>query len=844
MASQNQFIKRYNNFYGFDLKSSDLNYPEQYAQSCINFEINAVGSLVKRKGNAPYAKDSGALGAFVYNRILPDTGAESPELLSVSDRLLKCKETQIQITYSGAQPSATVSLFYDQGTAQYRCQLFAGATMVLNQALGLGIDEPLPYTCQTLRNTIDALPDFAATISGDGGVPAAFCENVTERSLGSTAYALKACYWSAVQGVLATQFATAYAARNNVDFEPASAVQLYNVMYFATGKDRIQKYDGQRVYNAGVPTPINVTSSLVADPGITGYNYVHRVQFYQKDAAGNEVYGNLTKISGANLNPVNQKIDVTFNSISTSSGYNTACAIVNGAQVAVTTITVDNGSGGSHTMVAGDTAYFYDAVSAAYVERQITGVTNTTITIAGAAVTVADNAVISANLRVIIYRNRSIGAPPPPATDPTLWYVVDEIPHNSFAGATQTYTDSKADASLVTELVEPLTDRSPPPIGRYLTAFQNLLIIGSLETDPNVVAWSDIESPEYFPTPDNQQVVQNLEGDRVTAVAPSNDVLVVFQRGAIHAISGDLPELNYRIDQVTNDVGCIAHQSVRDIRGVIYFLSPLGPRQMTSANLPQALGPFGDNKLVSRIDPLFSQPSNTTSEALFRLSRAWGLHDRSAQKYLLFLPKETVTGGVRYCNSQSTMLVYDYARDAWLEWQGMNAGAGIVFYNNNINYAERALGTGATQRNILYRRQSTGTGFDYNDHNQAISIFYRSPWDFMGDASVLKNYLTLRVFTTDLVTSRFTLQCETEINFTKDAPVSLFSVTVGSDGYGTSPYGSLYGDPQDSSVKHKISNGRAKGLAMVFKNSQQQRDLVITGYELEVVTPYKPAMKT
>lgn len=831
MASQNQLIKRYENFFGFDLKSSDLAFPEQYAQRCINIDINPVGSLIKRKGNAPFASGAGALGTFVYNRI-NSNGQEVPEILSVSDTLLKFNETQVLVTYTGLAASAALSIFYDQATAQYRCQIIVGTTMVLDQALGLGVDEVSPYTCQQLRNAIDALPDFTATITGNGSVPAAFAVNVIEYDVKAAPYTIKAGFWQSVQGVTATQFAAGYADRNNVDFEPASAVQLYNVMYFATGKDAIQKYDGQRVYNAGVPTPTGLAVTLQAGP-ITGNNYVHRLQFYQKDAAGNEVYGNL--VSSTKVNASAQQFQITFNTLS-GSGYNTACAIVNGAQTAVTTITVDNGSSGQHTMVAGDTAYFYDAVTGGYVERVVQSVTATSITVAGAAVTVADNAVISANLRAIVYRNRdSLG-------DPTLWYVVEEIPVNSFS-ATQTYIDDTLDAALVTELTEPLTDRSPPPIGRYLTAFQNLLILGSLKDDPNVVAWSDVESPEYFPTPDNQQIVQNLEGDRITAIAPSNDVLVVFQRGAVHALSGDLPELNYRVDQITNDVGCIAHQTVRDIRGTIYFLSLLGPRQMTGASLPQALGAFGQNTLVSRIDPLFVPVVGAPADQVFRLSRAWALHDRSAQKYLVFLPKESVSGGIRYCNDQSTMIVYDYGRDAWIEWQQINAGAGIVFYQDNVFVAERALGVGSTQRNIFYRRQSTGTGFDYNDHNQPISVFYRSPWDFMGEASVLKNYLTLRVFTTDLVPNEFVLECQTELNFTKDAPVSEFTLNVGSDGYGNSPYGNFYGDPQDTSVKHKLSNGRAKSLAIVFKNSQPQTDIVITGYELQIVTPYKPAMK-
>jgi hypothetical protein len=107
-------------------------------------------------------------------------------------------------------------------------------------------------------------------------------------------------------------------------------------------------------------------------------------------------------------------------------------------QVSVSTITVDDGSGGSHTMKVGQTAYFYDSVSASFVTREITAVAATTITIAGAAVTVADNAVISNNLRIMILRTVSTG---------TIYKFVAEIPNNSFS-ATQVYTDATADASL------------------------------------------------------------------------------------------------------------------------------------------------------------------------------------------------------------------------------------------------------------------------------------------------------------------------------------------------------------------------------------------------------------
>lgn len=916
MPSQNKFVKRYKNFYGFDLKSSDLNYPEQYATDISNIDSNPVGSLVKRKGTAPHAEDAGPLGTFIYNRI-DENGNEAPELVSIGTTVKRWSETDIVITYTGAEASASVSVIYvipDTGTAEYRCILTAGSTTELNQGLGTGVDELTPYTCTQLKTAIDALPNWTASISGLGSVPAAYIKNISDNGLvPSEAYTLNASYWVDAISPVAAPFSGGMANVNSEDYEPSSAVQLQNVLYIATGQDEIQKYDGISVYRAGVPRPASITSSDSLDAGgFVGRNYVHKASYIQVDAVGNVTEGNLKTVttaintehraivkgaqttvntinveigtniitgdvvsfydsvsaalvsrtvSGVSSSPLsitvggaavtvtdaleilstnNRKIDVTVANIQAGTGFNTGCAIVDGAQGPVNTILVDNGSAGVHTMQVGDTAYFYDAVSAAYVEREVTAVDITgpvySITVSGAGVTVADNAVISANLRIAIYRNETS------ATAPTTWFEVVQIPNNSFA-ATQVYTDKTPDASLGVELLIPLVDRSPPPKARYLTAFQNLLIAGCLTASPNVVAWSDIDGAEYFPTPDNQQLIQNLDGDRITAVAPSNEVLIIFQKEAIHAISGDLTAANYRFDQITNDIGCIAHQSVRDIRGVVFFLSKIGPRKMTGAQIPTSLGTFDQNTLVSRIDPLFIQATNLDDHDVYRTTRAWGFHDRKAQKYLLFVPKETVTDGVRYCNSGSVLLAYDYARDAWLKWDGINAGAGIVRYGEDILYTERGQDSLGSLRTVTWRRQDTDTAFDYNDHTAAITTYYKSPWDFFGEASLLKNYLILRVFTTDLAPNNFVLNCETELNFVINNPISEFTLSVGADGYGVTPYGSFYGDPQDSSIKHKISNGRAKSIRIVFRNSEPQTDIVITGYELEVAMPYKPAMK-
>lgn len=63
----------------------------------------------------------------------------------------------------------------------------------------------------------------------------------------------------------------------------------------------------------------------------------------------------------------------------------------NGAQVLVTTINVDR----RHTFAPGKIAHFYDSVTAGYVNREVLDTTGTSITIAGATVTVTDNLAIT-----------------------------------------------------------------------------------------------------------------------------------------------------------------------------------------------------------------------------------------------------------------------------------------------------------------------------------------------------------------------------------------------------------------------------------------------------------------
>jgi hypothetical protein len=129
---------------------------------------------------------------------------------------------------------------------------------------------------------------------------------------------------------------------------------------------------------------------------------------------------------------------------------------------------------------------------------------------------------------------------------------------------------------------------------------------------------------------------------------------------------------------------------------------------------------------------------------------------------------------------------------------------------------------------------------DYADNVEAIICYWKSAWDFLGEASILKSFLALRIFSTEEVQNAFTLGVKTEVNWIKDTYSNL-NVAVGSGGYGEDRWDlDAYGSPVEPTLTRKLNNNRVKSLRVVFENSEHQKNILVTGYELEVAAPYKP----
>lgn len=827
MAGTNTLIKSFFNDKGVDLRSSDLVRKPEFASDLLNGDYRKTGALNKRKGYQAKERTVGGAGLGIYANVNLTTGAIDEELVTVDSNLHKMIERTFTVTYSGSD-TASFNLFLDATTSKFTCTLTDNNVIVLTKDLGVGINEASVVTLANLKTAIDAVTNFTSAISGSTSVPAAFINISRDIAISSSGTTFPYLEFSTVNSPLASPLATTQTNKNDTEFQNASMVNLNSILYVSTGYDNLFKYDGQTFYRAGMPQGTKPTTVDAGAGNITNSSTTHIITHIQLDNKSNVIEGiESTKSTALNLS--SKDVTLTATNILNTTGFNTGCGVVAGAQSTVNTITVDDGSAGSHTLKAGDTAFFFDSVEAAYITRNITSVASTTITVAGAAVTVADNAVISNNLRIAIYRNKSAGL---------NHFLVAEIPNNSFT-ATQAFTDDITEASLGAQYIIPIKQHGLPPKGKYLTVFRNKLIVTGDLTNVNTVYYSD-EGPEFFPAGDNSFLVETNLGDKTTGLATNNNALFIFKDQSIHTLTGDINADNFRVDILSGgDVGCVSHHTITEIKGKLVFLGTKGVFGLR----------VGDNEaeeISFVIETIFRDVNSD-----FNLNKAVAINWFQKDKYILMLPIELTSGSDKYTDpNNSKVLVFDYARSAWLEWDTIDLQSGAVIYKDIMYFSERRLGTvSGNIESLLYKIQDTGDTFDYADHNAAIVWNHKTHWDAMNEPDVFKKFLRLKVQSidasvNDFESDSFVIDVETQINYL-DSLSSSFSLDFSSDnGWGLFSWGiDSWGSSRGIQLKHKLKVTKAQSLRVVFSNSTVHENILISGWTLEANAPYRIRIK-
>jgi hypothetical protein len=144
----------------------------------------------------------------------------------------------------------------------------------------------------------------------------------------------------------------------------------------------------------------------------------------------------------------------------------------------------------------------------------------------------------------------------------------------------------------------------------------------------------------------------------------------------------------------------------------------------------------------------------------------------------------------------------------------------------------------------------TGTPDDYADHVSPIDFTYKSHWEALQEPSVFKKFLRIKVHSldgtiNDFETDKFSLDVTTEHDY---RPVTISSLTMdfsgGVLGWGLTPWGLFnWGESRLEQLSSKLNSSKAKSLRTIFKNSEIHQNVLISGYEMEISTPYDLQIK-
>lgn len=176
---------------------------------------------------------------------------------------------------------------------------------------------------------------------------------------------------------------------------------------------------------------------------------------------------------------------------------------------------------------------------------------------------------------------------------------------------------------------------------------------------------------------------------------------------------------------------------------------------------------------------------------------------------------------------------------------------GIVDFDDKLHFMRRSTSGGSTPDSQLIRLLNTGTEFDYSDHTASITFEYSTHWETLGDPSVWKKFLRIKIHALDSTLASFEgnafdLTVQAKHNFDPNTVVGQFTIDFsgGSEGWGNGGWGDIpWGAARLKGAKNKLASKKVRSHQLKFSNDILQENVLISGYELEIVTPYSPNIK-
>lgn len=192
---------------------------------------------------------------------------------------------------------------------------------------------------------------------------------------------------------------------------------------------------------------------------------------------------------------------------------------------------------------------------------------------------------------------------------------------------------NNTDVSLIT-LGPDTAENNPPPVNaRYLATHLSRLFT----SDGVSLFYSKVGLPESF-DPDNTEAVNANDSDQITGLHASHELLIIFKRTQMYALFGDDPS-SWTIRQISADIGCVSHRSIRTIEGITYWWSLKGPIKWDGIGLPEAIGTPKINPTITSDALNYAQFANICAEVDQQNQRVmWAVPETGKTRNTLMLP--------------------------------------------------------------------------------------------------------------------------------------------------------------------------------------------------------------
>ena len=614
---------------------------------------------------------------------------------------------------------------------------------------------------------------------------------------------------------------------SSTELENATFAQLNNVLYISNGHDELMKYDGDKVYRAGLPKPATApTITSMSSTGNVGLEdnpsgtpdkyYFYKYTYEYTDALGNIVSSEPSPVGKYQAGSAWEGAKVTYSNIQPGTGFN----VDTPDKIKIKIYRTKRSE--TETTEPGAIYYLVNSFTTPLTTTAITG------NFANSTNTGIDNG--------NIYNDK---------TSATSEYV-DFLEDYDVDGVTTSFTTNE-----FLTYSNHIKKHDLPPKGKYITAFQDCLISAGQRENVNNLAFSlpfnvatgEIGS-EYFPSDDNQELIESRFGSKITAVSPLKDILYVFHKNSIHTLSGSITEgtaISYQVDLLTSEggIGCEAHASIQELQGNLFFLSKNG---IYSINNSTAF----PNEVSLPIQPDFKEIVTT-----FNMQKAVAFNWVKENSIIFIIPVEQlIDDNYLTTTKDSKIFVFDYSRQAWLEWDSLDFSGGIVESEGTIYFSSRSLNSTNNFISYLQKMQDNRNTYDYADGINPISFKYKTSWESIDEPTIPKKFLRLKTYAFDADDSfespTFILNANIQKNYINQNAGSIpldfggsSSGGWGAGGWGVSSWGSQILD----AMKTKLPSGKSKSLAVSFENNTLNENVLMSGYEMEIAGPYKKEIK-